>query len=627
MAVHLSGSDRSTRAAAAFGFAVALIVAAVGALMLTTGDRLDRSGLRFASDEVVGTIGHSIGGLVSRAVELGIPLADLYGVDGYLQGVIAANPEVDGIAITDADGKALFQQTRRAGVAFDATVTVPIRRGDTVVGQIAIDPSYGVATMVRLRLVAAALAASLFAGLLAGLWYRIYRLELIDLPRARFVASSRAVGRGGFADYTPPPEDSPLRPLGRAAVRLIVPVRRQARNAAALADEIRAIDVTKTFSGRVDAALQPLAAYRFDHLRQPVRRHGWGGWMALPVFALVEAARPLVAGFAADRIGTDPLTEVAIGLALSGDALGRLIGVLAAYAIALWLPRAGVVLGLLVAAAGTAATFTIHETLPFAAARIAVGFGLWLSAWSLLARTGGLARRPWQGALLLVALWGIGPILGGLVAEILGRRTGFLALGGAIAALSAVCLLQPYRPTSRTVFAWRPAAASDILAPLIAVLAVTAWLEVHLSGHVMRDNYAGMALQFGLAATAMTLPWLVPTRLPATAGAALAVAAVWLAVLTPAPAFLVSPIAGLGLGLVWAALASRTYSLPAATGMTLGLLGAGALGGASFWTGADPLTLTAGIATAALAALAANALISKRLPRSAPGHTATGEGS
>lgn len=602
MARSTSGSRQSTLWAGTLGILLALMVAAVATLMLATGARLDRTGLRDASDDVVASIGHSIGELVSRAVGLGIPLPDLHEVDGYLDDVIQANPEVDGIAITDPDGTVLFERSRWPDRTFHSAVAVPIEIDKTVVGRIEIDASYAIAGTVRMRLLAVAIAASIFAGLLAAIWLRIYRLEMLDLPRARFVASSRAVARGGFGDYSAPPEDSPLLPLGRAAARLIAPVRRQARDAASLADEIRAVDVTNAFSGRVEGALKPLSAYRFDHLRQPNRQAGWGGWLVLAVVCLIEASRPLVAGFAADRIGTHPLVEVAIGLALTGDALGRLLGVLAAYVVAVRLPRTATVLGLLIAAAGTAATFTIHETLPFAGARVAVGFGLWLAVWSLLMRAGGFRRMPWAGALLLLCAWGLGPIIGGLLAEIFGRRNGFLLIGGAIGVLAFFGLLQPTRGSTRTVLSWRDPRVSDLAAPLVAVLVLTTWLEVHLSGHMMRENYVTLAMHFALVAGAMAVPWWLAIRLPVLVGAAVAVVAVWLATLALVPATAVSIVAGLGLGLITASLGARAYALPTATALTAGLLLAGMLDGICYLTGGQPLTLAAAVATALVVA-------------------------
>lgn len=602
MARSTSGSRQSTLRAGALALLLALIVAAAAALMLATGARLDRSGIKASSDDVVASIGHSIGELVSRAVGLGIPLADLYAVDGYLDDVIRANPELDGIAITDIDGKVLFERQREPDLPFLSAVAVPIELDKELIGRIEIDASYTVARTVRMRMLAVAVATSILAGLLAAVWMRIYRLEMLDLPRARFVASSRSVGRGGFGDYSAPPEDSPLLPLGRSAARLIAPVRRQARNAASLAEEIRAVDVTNAFTGRVEAALKPLAKYRFDHLRQPIRQVGWGGWLVLPVVALIEAARPLVGGFAADRIGTNRLADVAIGMALTGDAFGRLLGVAAAYFVAVHLPRTATVLGLLIAAAGTAVTFTIHETVPFAGARIAVGFGLWLAVWSLLMRSGGIRRTPWIGALLLICAWGVGPILGGLVAEIFGRRNGFLLIGCAIGFLALLGLLQPPRPSSRAALAWRDPRLTDMAAPLVAALVLTTWLEVHLSGHMMRENYVGLAMHFALASGAMAVPWWLSVRLPVLAGAAVAVVAAWLAALSLVPPVAVSVIAGLGFGLIGASFGARAYALPTATALTAGLLAAGGLNGVSYVAGTPPLGLTATVATALMVA-------------------------
>lgn len=603
--MRVSGSRQSDVVAALLGLMMILVIGATSALVFVTGDINEKGRLTGESDTVAKSIGRSISEVVARAVKLGIPLADLNGVDSYFSDVMAANPEVDGLAIADMSGTFLFEKGRSATTDFRDAVLVEIPGTEkSDVGRVLVVPSYSLAHDIHRRAIMIAIAVTLLAGLVAGVWVRLYRIELIDLPRARLVASCRAVGRGGFDNYSPVPEESPLRPLGRAAARLVAPVRRHAREARALAEEIRAIDVTGAFRSRVEAAMAPLAAYRFDQLEQPLRRGGWAGWLVLPVVVAGGATLPLIAGFAADRIGNDPLAAAAMGGGIVASALGALIGIASASLIAVRVPRLAAVVGLLVAAGATGATFKIHEIIPFALAQLAAGIGFWLAVWGLMVRGGALMRRPWSGALILLCLLGIGPTVGGITAEIVGRRDAFLTCAIAMAALALIALLQADRSSSRAGFGPRASIKlHELAAPVGIAIALTAWFQIELAGNVYRTDYATLAFHFAVAGSGMALAWIAGLRLPTALGVAVTGLAV-LASLTPvAPDWVISLALGLGVGLVGVRLASRAFSLSVVAALAVGVAAGGLVEGLSYVVAYSPL-VACGIAALLLACVA-----------------------
>ncbi|MEW5422386.1 hypothetical protein [Amorphus sp. 3PC139-8] len=591
-------------AATLLGLLLALVIGATSALVFATGDMNEKGRLVRESDTVAKSIGRSIAEVVARAVKLGIPLADLNGVDGYFSDVMAANAEIDGLAIADMSGTFLFEKGRSDDTDFRDAVLVVIPVDQKDVGRVLVVPSYQLAHDIHRRAIMIAIAVTLLSGLIAGVWVRLYRIELIDLPRARLVASCRAVGRGGFDDYSPVPEESPLRPLGRAAARLIAPVRRHAREARALAEEIRAIDVTGSFASRVQEAMAPLAPFRFDRLEQPTRRIGWSGWLALPILAVGGATLPLIAGFAADRIGNDPLASAAMGGGIAASALGALIGLALARLIAVRVPRLAAVAGLLLAAGATGVTFTIHEIVPFALAQLGAGIGLWLAVWGVLVREGAMARRPWSGALILLCALGIGPILGGITAEIVGRRYAFLTCAIALAALALFALLQADRGSSRAGFGPRRTGnLADLAAPMGIAIALTAWFQIDLAGYQYRTDYATLAFHFAVAGTGMAIALLSSLRLSAAIGTALTGLAVLIGVTGVAPGWAISLAVGVGIGLVGARLASRVFSLSVVAAFAVGVVAAGIVEGLSYLV-AYPALLVCGVAALVLTGVA-----------------------
>ncbi|MDQ0317547.1 MFS transporter [Amorphus orientalis] len=602
--MHASGSRASDRVAGLVGLVLSIAVGAVFALVLLASLRSEEARLYEASRMVATSIAQSISDVVQRAVQVGIPIKDLTGVDPYLSGIIDANEEVDAVAISDANGEILFRAGKPAEETEADAVSVPVAVGNRTVGRILVTPKFVAVATVRHDIAALALASSILAGLLGGLWFRLHRLEEIDLPSARLVVACRAAARGNFADYSSPPENSPLRRLGTRIARLTAPVRRKARDAYALADEILAIDVTGAFTSRVQDALAPLSAYRFDHLTQPYRRAGWGGWIVLPMLVAAEATAPLVGNFMADRIGPEPIAQLYVGGGFIAEALGRLLAIPVVLLIAARLPRAGMVAGLLLAAVGIGSTYWNHDPYQFAVARFAAGFGIWLAAWSALTREGTARRLPWRAALLLLCAWGIGPVLGALIAEFFGRRMAFLITGIATAILALVCLTQPWRGTSRASLSWRGPPLPALLA-LVAVMAVTvAWLQIHVA-LFMPIRYSLLALHFALAGAAMSVPWWTGLRLQLPVSASIALAAVVAYLLAPVPVWPISVAVGFGFGAVIAGLGAQGFRMASATAMIAGFMLAGIASVVGFILNLEPLSIVCVLAAALVLTAAA----------------------
>lgn len=602
----------SDRVSGVIATVLAIIVAGAVLITLASGLTSEETRLHNTSRQVAASIGRSIGDLIGRAVGLGIPLNELIGVDSYLNGILAANDEVNAIAIAAPNGDILFHDERSPGStesdADTTVVSVPIEVNRTVVGHVQVTPAFVAVHRAHEEVFAVIVAGSILAGLICGVWFRLFRLENIDLPAARFVGACRAATLGHFGEYSTFPDGNPIRPLARAVAYFLMPVRRSARDAYALAEEIQAIDVMGTFTARVKTALAPLAGYRFDHVTQPPRHQGWGGWLVLPAVAIIESTRSLVAPFAADRIGRDPLAELFVGATISADALGRLLAIPIAFLIAARLPRIGLFFGLVMAGVGTGITYQIHDPYQFMLARLATGFGLWLAIWSLLTRTGTLRRLPWRAALILLCAWGVGPVFGDLLAEIVGRRFTFLIAGATAVVVAFIYVTEPWRGVSRAALRWNDPSRSELLAITAVSVALPAWLQLHLAHQVMPEAYPHLAMHFGLAAAAMSIPWWIGLRVPGFVGGIVAVAGLLAYFVPEVPDWGVSIAVGFGFGLTGMALGARGFVMSTATAMTLGLLIAGTANMLTFFLGGHTLLVSAAVTALLTAASMALAL-------------------
>jgi hypothetical protein len=598
---------RSDRSAVVVGIVVALAIACAAGVTLFLVERSHHDDLAITTERVTRSIGSAVADTVGRAVGFGIPLKDLYGVDDYLSDIIRRNPEVSAIAISDDSGQTLFSvpetPTTQAKV-----IAVQIPVGATAVGLILVTPSQRILDVVNRTLVVTVLAASLLGGLLAAILVRAFAAERLDLRQARLVASLRSMAAGSFGDYTPVGDDSPLLPLGVALARRIAPVRREARQVSALAEEIRAIDFDATLGPRVDEALAPLEGkLRFDATHPPARRRTWKGWWAVPLLLVGSAVHPLVPSFAFDRLDPGFLQALEVAASVAAQSLGCVLGLLVALVAAERAPAPAVGLGTLLAGAATAATALIRDPTVFLALRFAAGFGLWLALWVVLLQPGFRLRRPWFWGLMVLA--GLaGPGLGGLVAEAIGRRDTFAFTGVALVVLGliVIALVERPRAAARPRFSIRPRELVTVGA--VSAVAMT-WLELELGTGEARYAYSELALHFCLAAAAAAAVFVVRKRihpslalLVAAAGPAMAVGAA-MAVAAPDLVFAASAVTGLGVGLALSTVGGRVWSAEGAMSAMLGGLVATIAVAAAAWHGVGPAWTAVGLGVAGAALL------------------------
>lgn len=598
----------SNLVAATVGALVAALVFAVASAALLPRIDVAFGTLEAASEDVALAVARAVAGDVSRAVDLGIPLEEMRGVEPYLEEVVAANPAIAAVGIAGPSGTVLYRSGDIAPAGAGKVVRVALGEPGTgsAAGAVLVRPSGAEVTRARTHVVSATAAIALLAGLVAGVLVRIFRLERVDLPLARFVAGGRAVARGLFADFSPPPPGSPLRPLGTAAARLTSPVRRAHRRLLAVVDEVRALDTARTLAGRIEEALAPLSAYGFDRaLRARPREVGLVWWPAAAL-ASVEAARPLAASFAADRIGADPLAAVAVAAASGADSVGGILGVGAAVALRGRLSKPVTVVAMLTAAAALAAVSIQRDAEPFVFLVGISSFAVWLAAFSVLLCEGRVARRPFQAALVLLAAWAIGPAVGALLAEAEGRRMAFATIGGIAAIVAVASAFGAARRAPRRLprHALSPAEAASLAA---TGLAVFAWMDIHLASRALLENYAALALHFALAGAAALLPFAAGARLPASAGAAVAALAVAGPTLSNVPDPLATTALGIGTGLVLLALGARALTPAAVSWLLAGGVLAAALPAIGYLVQPDDLPLSA----AAAAGLAAVAVLAR----------------
>ncbi len=583
---------RGDRFAVFVGLVVGLAIALASAATLYLIERTHHDDLALTTERVTRSIGSAVADTVGRAVGFGIPLRDLYGVDAYLEDIIRRNPEVAAIAIADDGGETLFQVPAEAPSGTPISVQIPV--GAVAVGLIVVTPSQRILDVVARTLAVTVLSASLFGALLAGILARAFAAERIDLRQGRLVASLRSLAHGGFGDYSPVGGDSPLHRLGAAFARRLAPVRREARQALALADEIRAVDFDSSLGPRVDEALAPIEGkIRFDATHPPSRRRTWKGWWAVPLLIVGTSVHPLVPSFAFDRLDPGLMQSLEVSASVAAQFLGCALGLLAALALAGRSAAATVGFGTLLAGAATAATAIIRDPTIFLALRFCAGLGLWAALWVVLLQPGFRLRRPWFWSLMvLAALAGSG--LGGLVAEALGRRDAFASAGVGLVVLGLAILALVERPRSvpRLRLGLRP---GDLVAVATAFAVAMTWLELGLGTGDIRYNYAELGLHFCLTGVAAAGVFVI-RRHPAPA-LALVVAAAGpaLGALVPELAIAASLLVGLGGAMALSAVGERVWAPEGALAAMVGGVAGAAFAAGAAWFDVEPAFAAAAV--------------------------------
>lgn len=568
----LGGNKRDDRIALAIGvFFFALLLAAALWLSSTVFEE-KLEDLTITSRDAAETLAHATADDIAKAVGYGIPLERLRGTETYLAGIVDPGTLVSMIAVLGPDERLLFRAPAGSGPVPGSAVRAPIVVDGAVVGSILAEPSPRIVDGARERLYAAAVASALVIASFVAVVLRLAGLERTNLPQARIGASASAVGHGVFADFTPAPR-GPIRRIGQRAAHRMAPLRRQYRQLMQLTDEVRALDTSGVMTERIAAAVAPLERYHFDrplHSRvQPSVRLRW------PLFALacLLAARPLVASFAADRIGSDPLAGVAVASSLAAFAIGGIAGLFLARLRLLRGTKLARFLGMVVAGLALGATAFIRDAMPFVLAEFVTGlFGMLALASAFMAE-GSAPRAPWRTGLVLIAATAIGLPLGALLAEAEGRRLAFATVGALAVISGFVAIGGPAsRPRTSLPRIGLPLAAMASVTATVAVM--VSFIEVDLSVARMRENYAGLALASALVGAAAFLPvTLLPRRIAILAplGALLAALALT-ASLAGLPVYAAAILIGLAFGTTFAGVGAKGVSAGSVCCFLLGIL-------------------------------------------------------
>lgn len=384
-------------------------------------------------------VGRSVVKQFAGAVTSGIPLAKLAGVDEMLDSVIGDNPSLNGIEVTDPQGRALFTAGEKLpaddrGGASPLTRPVvsslPIVVNGTTVGTLRVgsDLSF-MADRVWLYL-ATTLGLILASLLLVHEVARLILARAIDTPSTQLGAALRTILEG---DYSAAVFSAAPGTMGRAIRKLNANLRAvtdRFERFAASANAIRGLDLDAASADRLSRMLED-AKLRFPTLMTeagppppPPPARPDGRWVLLLLTLLSEMIRPLVPVIGADRslIGLDPalLAAVPLGLNLVGIGFGVVLAPLVRPA-----RRTGFFLATLIL---VALSLVIVATTPgavvFWTCRLAAGIGLGL-AWRLMAQRY-RADIVQDGRTLLIAALGfqaVGPMIGAVIGESFGVQT------------------------------------------------------------------------------------------------------------------------------------------------------------------------------------------------------------
>jgi len=548
---HLA-SRRSDLQAAAIGAMVALLVACAGYWTVHRIETQQTALLGDSTDRLGYSVARAVAATVERGLSYGIPFDQLYGVSEYLDEVLAANPEIAAIWIRDPDGLAVYgvERNRRKaayGPGRHSEVGVWVTVDERRVVLVTLETAGTAAAHVVRHQYTLIIALSLAAGVLTGLLLRISLIELWDLPRSHLMASLNATARGVFADFSRIRRKSPISKIGRLAAEARAPVRATARDTAALRDELQAIDLDGSLTRQVTAAVGALFdRYRFERPARLESDSSWSGWANLLLVMVAAMSVPLVGGFAADRVGFNELASASAAAALGAEGLGALIGLLASRPIQARRSRGPLVLlAVALAGGGTILVAGLHDLTPFIALRFATSLCLWFAVGALLPAPERSLRTPWLCGLLLLIAISLAPLSGDLLADGLGRRDAFLAIGLLVLLFGIPLSLQP-TPTTGRVRKSVPWLAFAGLAS--ATAAVAGIVPFYLGAALERHDYALTAACFGVLGGGIALGLVLRWAPFAAVPMALAAASVWLPLADYASIGVAMILLGIGVG-------------------------------------------------------------------------------
>ncbi|MBS7700859.1 MULTISPECIES: hypothetical protein [unclassified Chelatococcus] len=496
-------SLRDRLAAIIIALAVATAIAAGGWRVLDAAWTESAPALEEATRLGAEAVGRALSGQIEHALSLGIPLDKLVRVEDYLKTVVASAPQVDAVALLDDSGRPVF--ATREGVA---GLTFAVNGGGqraTLV--LSMESPFLSAATVRLEMLigAAAILGGMIAFLIASLF-----LEMHLAPaRARLGFALARAARGDFAITIATTGRGRTSAAFRALAQRIEPVHAAARRLADAVATVRAIDFDGSLSKRLEPLLASVAETRGladidpgETARSTVPGLAAVCSRALLLISLYAGALPLIANFAIDRGSNVIPTPWWPVSPLVAEGLAVLAAVLIAQRCSSNVSRILSAAGVALAGIAYAAVFWCRSYELFVGLRICAGLGLGLALTPLL-RDPRLSAHPRALiALMGVACVAVGPLLGGLVAEAIGRRGAFLLLGLALLATVPIAAALPSAAASAVAPRLnRSAAAAWLLVPLMLV-PLSALVLVIIPAGPGFDNYAegaGLVVVAGLA--------------------------------------------------------------------------------------------------------------------------------
>lgn len=559
---------------------VAILVGMAAFLLLQAGLYRSTPTLEEATRTGAAAVGQAVAGQFGHALQLGIPLDKLPGIEPYLQRIVASSPQVEGLALLDGTGRVVAATSPTVdGTRF------PISVGDTKATLIVLaeTPLIDQAVwQVRIALALTALLTGAVAGGLMAFFTAFHRAP----AQRRFFDDMQRVATGTFTAQPVGEGRGPLTNAARALTRRIEEVKTARRNLVEAVATIHAIDFDGSLGRRVEPIVQPIEGrYTFgaqdEDEAQPAITSAESGiaWRLALIFALYGATFPYVANFAIDResevvpMAWAPVLPLLAELAAAcaGAVLGRMrVGT----------SRTALAMGCLVFGASVAATYWCRSYDLFVLLRLAAGLSAAFVAAGLLShRRYDLRPRDLSSLLIFAALFAA-PLFAGIYAEAIGRRSGFLLIGIAIlAAAPFVAGMSTASATGRSAPRSPPWLSTPDMLLAFAILPASAMILVELPIGIGFDDYlTGGAATALLAACALA----APAMSPLICMAALLAAAVVLSFPSPESELSVFAACAL-LGLVaggmlkrvldksnrpWAALAAGTGVGLAAVGLT-----------------------------------------------------------
>lgn len=469
------------------------LVAMCVAVLLAAQSAVSFFALRAFEDELAPqlhrkaeVVGQSVGSQLVAAVELGIPLAELVGMDAFLHDVIEDNPDILYLAVLDPAGRVLHANSLPE--AMHGALLPPAGEGDAEPSLVEHDTAFDTSIPLmadgqRIGSVHVGVDKAFVRGELAEIFHDVLTVLLVSLLvtlelilffvvvhiSAPMQMVRDILGRAATGDFTRLLAMRGRDEIGRFCARFDLLVRRLNERFFELrqdAEEVRAGQIDMGVVRRIDTAMDQLRRrFRFA---EPEKETPGDSRLAMriraPLFLFMfseELSRSFLPLFVrelyAPIAGLEPAVVIGLPITLFMAVVAvitPLAGTLTDRFGARRVFLAGIVPAIL-GYVGACFALTIHDFLLWRGLS-ALGYGLiFISTQSYIAETTTRASRAQGMAIFVgaVAAAGIcGPSIGGIIADRIGFRLTFLV--SAVLALAAAwivyAMLEPqHRPSQR----------------------------------------------------------------------------------------------------------------------------------------------------------------------------------